>query len=54
MSSRKAKKKVNDIYGRGKRGARQIVDSKEALQLGAKAKETMDSAEQGAKRVVGP
>jgi hypothetical protein len=31
-----------------------VGDSKEARQLGAKVKETMNSAGQGAKRVIGP
>jgi hypothetical protein len=53
MNTTKARKKVNDMYGSAKRGAKQIVDSKEAHQLGAKAKKTTKSAERGAKRVIG-
>ncbi len=53
MERKKTKRKAGGVYGSAKRDVRQIVESKEAHQLGAKAKETMNSAGRGAKRVIG-
>ena len=50
----KSKEEGKNSYGSAKRGAKNVGDSKEAPQLGAKVKETMNSAGRDAKRVIGP
>ena len=51
--AQKAKRKASNSYGSTKRGVKKVWHSKEARQLGAKVKETTNSAGQGAKRVIG-
>ncbi|MHB8566842.1 MAG: hypothetical protein ACYC7D_00805 [Nitrososphaerales archaeon] len=53
MSAQKAKTKANRMYKSAKQNTKRMVHSDRAHQINAKARETMNNARNGAKRVMG-